>query len=151
MATDPDGAICDECGGWVAGEEAGACVCDDNLIGGNMTRYHEACGDVVDYAPDEDGISVLPRCMCDDSPRPLRAENTMTADIGLFPQTSMSVLHLENSGHTSLSATSLNTTVSIFNPSTASLRQIAEVCLAEVARREGQSTMFRQEDPCLKS
>ena len=110
-----------------------------------MTRYHEACGDVIDYTPDEDGISVLPRCMCDDSPRPLRA------DIMLLPQTSTSVLHLEHAGHTSLSATSLNTTVSIFNPSTASLRQIAEVCLAEVARREGQSTMFRQEDPCLKS
>ena len=29
MATDPDGAICDECGGWIAGEEAGACVCDE--------------------------------------------------------------------------------------------------------------------------
>ena len=116
-----------------------------------MTRYHEACGDVTDYTPDEDGISTLPRCMCDDSPQPLRAENTLTADIGLFPRLGSSCLSLENSGHTSLTTTNLGTTVSLFNPSTNSLRQIAEVCLAEVARREGQSTMFKKEDACLKS
>lgn len=30
-----------------------------------MTRYHEECGGVVDYTIDEDGLSTLPRCMCD--------------------------------------------------------------------------------------
>ena len=30
-----------------------------------MTRYHEACGDVLSFEPDEDGLAThLPRCMC---------------------------------------------------------------------------------------
>ena len=33
-SSDPDGALCAECGGWVAGEDDGACVCDDKLTGG---------------------------------------------------------------------------------------------------------------------
>jgi hypothetical protein len=62
----------------------------------------------------------------------------LTAEIRLLPKLGSSSFSLEHSGHTSLSTTYGGITVSIFDPSTASLRQIAEVCLAEVARREGQ-------------